>query len=108
MDFPLFFLSLSRIIINKNQKGSLMKKLFFLFILIPASYLISQNEITSHSFVGVQVCAPCHKTEKQGGQLDIWQKSEHSKAYETLKTEEANQIAKEKGFSTPAVETQEC
>jgi len=40
----------------------------------------------------------CHKTEKQGSQLSIWQNSRHSKAYETLKTDKANQIAKEKGF----------
>jgi nitrate/TMAO reductase-like tetraheme cytochrome c subunit len=50
----------------------------------------------------------CHKTEKQGSQLSIWENSAHSKAYETLKTEKANEIAAEKGFKTPAVETAEC
>ena len=81
-----------------------MKKTVFLFlILFPVSYLFSQ-----HTYVGVQVCSPCHKTEKQGTQLDHWQKSKHSQAYEILKTEAANNIAKEKGFSTPAVETEAC
>ncbi len=61
-----------------------------------------------NSFIGVEACAMCHKTEKQGSQLSIWQNSKHAKAYETLKTEQANNIAKEKGFSTPAVETPEC
>lgn len=61
-----------------------------------------------HTYVGVETCGMCHKTEKQGSQLSIWKNSMHSKAYETLKTDKANQIAKEKGFATPAVETPEC
>ena len=63
---------------------------------------------TTHSYVGAETCGMCHKTEKQGSQLSIWQNSKHSKAFETLKTEKANQIAKEKGFQKPAVETPEC
>lgn len=50
----------------------------------------------------------CHKTEKQGSQQSIWKNSKHSQAFVTLKTEKANQIAKEKGFQTPASETPEC
>ena len=68
----------------------------------------SQTENTKHSFVGVDVCATCHKTEKQGMQLDAWKKSKHSQAYKTLQTEKANAIAKEKGFETPAAETDAC
>jgi hypothetical protein len=84
-----------------------MKKILTLvLILFPATYLLSQSP--EHSFIGVEACAPCHKTEKQGSQIDIWKKSQHSKAYETLKTEEANKIAVEKGFNTPAIETDFC
>ena len=61
-----------------------------------------------HTYEGVKSCTMCHKTEKQGSQLSIWENSAHSKAYETLKTEKANEIAAEKGFKTPAVETAEC
>ena len=87
-----------------------MTKTIMLFlILVPISYIISQTETSKkHSYVGVQVCAPCHKTEKQGLQLDIWQKSKHSQAYKTLQTEKANNIAKEKGCTTPAAETKAC
>jgi hypothetical protein len=84
----------------------MIKKVVFLLVLAPLSFLFSQTP--KHSYVGVQVCSPCHKTEKQGSQLDIWQKSKHSQAFETLKSEESNKIAKEKGFDTPAVETAEC
>lgn len=72
--------------------------------LLPFSVIFSQT----HSYVGAETCGMCHKSEKQGSQLSIWKNSQHSKAFETLKTEKANQIAKEKGFSTPAAETPEC
>jgi len=71
----------------------------------PFYSILAQN---GHTFIGAEACGMCHKTEKQGSQLSIWQNSKHAKAYETLKTEKANQIAKEKGFQTPAVETPEC
>jgi DnaJ-class molecular chaperone len=50
----------------------------------------------------------CHKTEKQGKQFAIWSKAKHSKAYQTLKSDKANDIAKKQGFKTPAVESKEC
>lgn len=74
-------------------------------ILIPFTYNFGQN---GHTYEGVKSCTMCHKTEKQGSQLSIWENSGHSKAYETLKTDKANQIAAEKGFKTAAVETPEC
>ncbi len=87
-----------------------MKKLMILtLILFSASYLLSQTETSKkHSFVGVQSCAPCHKTDKQGTQFDIWQKSKHSQAFKTLQTEKADAIAKEKGFTTAAAKTDAC
>jgi hypothetical protein len=64
--------------------------------------------VAQHSYVGVKSCATCHKSEQAGKQLSIWENSKHSKAYETLLTEEANKIALDKGFTTKAVETPEC
>jgi excinuclease UvrABC ATPase subunit len=78
---------------------------FAALFLTPIAFLYAQ---TTHSFIGKDACGMCHKTEKQGSQLTIWQNTKHSKAFETLKTEKANQIAKEKGFQTLAVETPEC
>ena len=49
----------------------------------------------------------CHKKDKTGNQLKVWKESKHSKAYETLKTEEADKIAMEK-FGKKAVEVDEC
>ena len=66
------------------------------------------NYSSGPKYVGVKTCGMCHKKEDVGQQLKIWQDSKHSKAYKTLQTEKADKIAKEKGFSTKAVETPEC
>ncbi|MGE5436495.1 MAG: cytochrome c family protein [Syntrophothermus sp.] len=61
-----------------------------------------------HAYVGAENCGMCHKSEKQGNQLGIWKNQLHSKAYETLKTERADSIAKALGFNTKAAETSRC
>lgn len=69
------------------------------------TYCIAQ---VNHSFVGVEVCVMCHKTEKQGKQLEIWKNSKHSQAYHTLKSEESKKIAEEMNLPAPAIESKEC
>lgn len=60
-------------------------------------------------YVGIKSCAAtCHKGDTKGNQLEIWQDSKHSKAFITLQTPEADKIAKDKGFTTPAAETPLC
>ena len=80
-------------------------KILIMFVTLPFFFISAQTE---HGYVGSSSCGMCHKSEKQGSQLSIWQGSKHSQAYLTLQTEKADQIAKEKGFSTKAVETPEC
>lgn len=73
-------------------------------------YLVTPNisYAQPYGYEGVQVCATCHKTEKQGLQLKIWQESLHAKAFKTLQTPEAEKIAKEKGLTVKASEAKEC
>ena len=61
-----------------------------------------------NKYVGVKICAMCHRSEKQGKQFDIWKGSNHSKAYETLTTARADSIAKAKGLKKAAAESPEC
>lgn len=77
-------------------------KLFLamLIIVIPIFFINAQ-----HSYIGVKSCAMCHKSEKQGAQLRIWEGSKHTKRFEILLTEKANDTAKEKGDETKASET---
>jgi len=80
------------------------------FVIAPLM-LAAYTDTTSapqHAFVGTKTCGMCHHTEKQGKQLEIWQNSKHAQAYKTLESDEANKIAKEKGFTTPAVKTEAC
>jgi excinuclease UvrABC ATPase subunit len=84
-----------------------------LIIITPLIIILSNNTtIKSQSeakYVGVSTCVgACHKTESQGSQLSIWENSKHSKAFTTLQTPEADEIAKTKGFTTAAAETPEC
>ncbi len=84
----------------------LRRAFFFLIITV---YFISpaQIEAQPYGFEGVQVCAVCHKTEKQGQQLKIWQESKHALAYKTLQSPEADKIAM-KLYNKKAVEAKEC
>lgn len=87
-----------------------MRKLAFLpvIILIVSLALGFIPQDNKNGYVGVESCAMCHKTEKQGKQLDIWKNSLHARAYQILLTPEADKIAKEKGYDTPAAKTEAC
>lgn len=86
-----------------------MKKLTFLFATVIAVYLVlpSYSYGQKYSYEGTTVCSMCHKTEKQGLQLKIWQDSKHSQAYKALQTAKADEIAKAK-TGKKAVDSPEC
>lgn len=74
-----------------------------------ASHNPPMNIAGDFKYVGVSTCVgACHKTEAQGKQLDIWKESKHSQAFTVLQSPEADKIAADKGFTTPAAETPEC
>jgi hypothetical protein len=90
-----------------------MKKMMVILAVV-ASAVSSATSVRAqgaagNTYLGVKSCAGlCHKSEKQGNQLGIWQKSGHAQAYTTLTTAKANDIAKTKGLTTPAAESPEC
>src|ERR1039457_5405041 len=70
---------------------------------------VGAQDKAGNTYLGVKGCAGmCHKTEKQGIQLGIWEKTGHAQAYTALTTAKANDIAKAKGLSAPAAEAPEC
>jgi hypothetical protein len=71
---------------------------------------ISENTSSPYfKYIGVKSCAAvCHKSESKGNQFGIWQDSKHSQAFIDLQTAAADQIAKDKGFTTSAAETPLC
>jgi len=83
--------------------------LFSAMVLIGSTGLTDKPSSPYFKYVGVKSCAAtCHKGDSKGRQLEIWQDSKHSQAFITLQTSEADQIAKNKGFDTPAAETPLC
>jgi hypothetical protein len=64
----------------------------FLFVL-----LLSQE----FTYVGASKCQVCHKTESQGQQYPIWQKSKHSASLAALSLAEAATIAQAAGVQNP-------
>lgn len=52
-------------------------------------------------YVGVGKCKLCHKKPEEGAQYDIWLKSGHAKAFETLASPEAKAEAAKHGIADP-------
>ncbi|MFQ5511014.1 MAG: multiheme c-type cytochrome [Candidatus Krumholzibacteriia bacterium] len=61
----------------------------------------SRAEEAQRMFVGTAKCKMCHKTPAQGEQYGIWEKGPHAKAYESLASEKAMEVAKKKGIADP-------
>lgn len=85
-----------------------MKYLYVLLLISLPFFLMAQEGSPKAQYVGVKKCKTCHKKVEQGEQFRIWSESKHAQAFETLKSEKAAQIAKEKGLSKPAYESPEC
>jgi nitrate/TMAO reductase-like tetraheme cytochrome c subunit len=68
----------------------------------------ANSSAADFKYVGVKKCRTCHKKELIGDQYGKWQDAKHSKALETLKGEKAAEIAKEKGITGPASESEKC
>jgi len=77
----------------------------FAFALASAS---AQAADPAHKYVGAAKCKSCHNKELMGDQWGEWEKGVHHKAYETLMSDDAIEIAKKKGLATPPHETDDC
>ncbi|MCB0723738.1 MAG: cytochrome C554 [Ignavibacteriae bacterium] len=83
--------------------------LIFGVLLFATSFEGNSAENDEPMYVGVDKCAgTCHKGDSKGNQYEIWQNSKHSNAFKNLQTPEADKIAQDRGYSTPAAETPEC
>lgn len=78
-----------------------MKKLIITFS-ISLGFLFAQD------YVGIKKCKTCHNSKKKGAQFTIWENGPHSKAFETLKSEKALDVAKTAGIEGNAWESSQC
>ena len=94
---------------NKISIPVIIMVLFGVMVLIGITGFMDKPISPFFKYVGIKSCAAtCHKGDSKGRQLEIWQDSKHSKAFLNLQTTAADQIAKDKGFNTPAAETPLC
>jgi hypothetical protein len=52
-------------------------------------------------YIGAKACMPCHLTPKSGAAYKVWQANKHSKAFATLATPAAKEIAQKQGIADP-------
>ncbi len=80
----------------------LVISLFFLIIILisqPAEVLARAP--MRFDYVGVELCKLCHKKKELGNQFDVWTNTHHSKAFYTLGTPEAKEVAVKAGIKDP-------
>src|SRR5690349_6142931 len=53
------------------------------------------------NYVGIKTCGICHKKEDSGNQIGNWEKSPHARAFQTLGTPAAKEIATKAGIDDP-------
>lgn len=83
---------------------------WFAAFYIPIGTLYAQEEGAKEEsgYIGVKKCKMCHGLTKYGDQYASWETTAHAKAYETLLSDEAVAIAKEKGLEAAPSEAPEC
>jgi hypothetical protein len=65
-------------------------------------FLLSSVLVAQNKYVGAAKCKMCHMSK--GKQYPSWSESKHAKAFETLKSEAALKIGKEKGIASPSTD----
>jgi hypothetical protein len=77
------------------------KALVVILSLLVATSMAFGQKGAKFQYIGSKKCKVCHNSPKKGAQFKKWQASKHAKAYETLGTAEAKEIAKKKGIADP-------
>ena len=81
---------------------------FSLVVAVSFAYAQEGEEEQEFAYVGVKKCMPCHMNPKKGAQYKQWQSTNHSKAYETLASEQSKKVAAEAGVEGNPQEAAEC
>lgn len=68
----------------------------------------AKDKAVGHKYVGAATCGMCHKSDAVGNQLKVWQESKHAKAFATLGTKEAKEIAEKAGVKGDPQKAPQC
>ncbi len=75
-----------------QEGGDWMKKPAVLLVIFLGCALGGSLLAQDFTYVGSAKCQICHRTESQGQQFPIWQKSAHSQSFQALTTPEAQKL----------------
>lgn len=67
-----------------------------------------KTEASKFKYIGAKKCKMCHKGEKKGNIFEKWQERKHSKAYATLATDQAKEVATKAGVKGDPQQAAEC
>ncbi len=84
-----------------------MKGAFRIFLILAVAMAFVSIAYSQHTYIGVDKCKICHKAEAKGNQYGKWLESKHSKAYQSLTSPKANEIAGKAGITNPS-ESEKC
>jgi hypothetical protein len=60
-----------------------------------------QAKSGTNRYIGAEKCKNCHMSDASGNNFAAWQKMDHAKAFATLASDKAKEIAKAKGIEDP-------
>lgn len=60
------------------------------------------------TYIGAKKCKMCHNRKDETKQYDLWKNSSHAKAYETLATDKAKELAIKAGVKGDPQKSKEC
>lgn len=70
-------------------------------VAVAFSSVVSGQTGDPAKLISLKKCAMCHKKDDKGNQLAKWEAAAHSKAFETLGTEEAKAVGAKLGIDDP-------
>ena len=85
-----------------------MKKASIIVVLLCIAFISSFPLSQEFTYVGATKCKTCHKSEKRGNQMKVWQETKHSQSFEYLKTDEALEAAKKRAIEVHPTEATDC
>jgi len=85
-----------------------MKTFFKAAVLACAGFMSLASFSQNFAYVGAKKCEICHRTEKQGMQYPIWEKSFHAKAAAAPASAAAAQMAQAMGFTGDPAKDEKC
>lgn len=83
------------------------KKIIPLFLIIALIITAWSLNPSDGGFVTSKICSVCHSGDSVNYVYEKWQESAHAKAYQTLKSVEAKNIAKKLGINDP-LKSEKC